>query len=67
MVKKIRNNYFRCYFYENNVLDVSFAKRIVWVAKNAIFSRRLVSSNVSRYTQGVQRAFCCCGDGAKVC
>jgi hypothetical protein len=37
MVQKTRSNCFGCYFYENNVSDVSFAKRIVWAAKNAIF------------------------------
>ena len=37
MVKKTRSNCFGCYFYENNVSDASFVKRIVWDAKNAIF------------------------------
>jgi hypothetical protein len=39
MVEKTSSNYFGCYFYENIVSDASFAKRIVWAAKNAIFSQ----------------------------
>ena len=39
IVKKTRSNCFGCYFYENNVSDGGFAKRIVYAAKNVIFSR----------------------------
>jgi len=38
MVKKTRSKHLGCYFYETNVSDASFVKRIVWVGKNAIFS-----------------------------
>jgi hypothetical protein len=36
MTKKTRSNRLGCYFYEINVSDASFAKRIVWAAKNAM-------------------------------
>ncbi|KAG0546840.1 hypothetical protein BDA96_01G028500 [Sorghum bicolor] len=35
MVDKTRSNCFGRCFYKNNVLDASFAKPIVWAAKNA--------------------------------
>jgi len=35
---KYSRNCLDCYFYKNNVLDASFTKRIVWTAKNVIFS-----------------------------
>jgi hypothetical protein len=38
LVKKTRSKCLGCYFYESNIWDGSFAKRVVWGGKSTIFS-----------------------------